>query len=399
MRENGNRLWRGAMGVAPLAILFLGRVAAAEPMEGTPSMGTGASSSEESAAPVCKNSGVTVSFRTGSSEIDKNGQGALAGVATWVQNGDQRTVRLQGYTDKVGNAAANQRLSERRAQAAEDFLLGKGVSADRITVVGHGEETAEAVTGADARVVMVQTCDVPKKMAEAAPPPEAATPPEPATPPEAPAEPVAPPPVAVTPPVAPAPPPAEPMYEPVPAPVAHHAGPPSQLGIEASIGGGATGFIDSAVRNTVNTGGAWDARLTFGTRLPIAIEGAYVGTAQSINALGLTTNANLIGNGVEGDLRLNFTNFKVQPYIFGGAGWTHYQINNSAINTSSVASSDNIGTVPLGAGISIRPSQVFIIDIRGTYRATFDEQMFDRVTNSTNSMQNWNAYGRVGFEF
>jgi len=406
MRKNGNGVWGGVMGVAPLAIVLVGGVAAAEPLGGAglpESPSSAAPSSEETpSAPVCKDSGVTISFPTGSSEIDKNGQGALAGVATWVQNGDQRTVRLQGYTDKQGNAMANQRLSERRAQSAEDYLLGKGVNADRITVVGHGEETAEDATGADARIVRVQTCDVPKKMAEATPPP----PPEPVTPPEpvAPAEPVAPPPpppVAVTPPVAPAPPPAEPMYEPIPAPapVVHHDVPPSQLGIEASVGGGAVGFIDSSVRNTVNTGGAWDARLTFGTRLPIAVEAAYVGSAQSIDVLGLSTNALLVGNGVEGDLRLNFTSFKVQPYIFGGAGWTRYQINNSAVNTSSVTSSDDVGTVPLGAGISIRPSKVFIIDIRGTYRAVFDDSMFDRITNTNNSMQNWNAAGRIGFEF
>jgi hypothetical protein len=423
MRSNGSRVGGGVVGVAPLAILFLGGVAAAEPLGGASS--SEPSSSEETAsAPVCKDSGVTVSFRTGSSEIDKNGQGALAGVATWVQNGDQRTVRLQGYTDRKGNATANQRLSERRAQAAEDYLLGKGVNADRITVVGHGEETAENLTGADARSVRVQTCDVPKKMAEATPtPPEPATPPEPVAPAEPvapppppvavapqvapgppPAEPVAPPPpppVAVAPQVAPGPPPAEPMYEPLPgpAPAAHRAGPPSQLGIEASLGGGAVGFIDSSVRNTVNTGGTWDVRLTFGTRLPIAIEGAYIGSAQSLDVLGLASNATLVGNGVEGDLRLNFSNYNVQPYIFGGAGWTHYQITNSAVNTSSVTSTDNVGTVPLGAGISIRPSQVFIIDIRGTYRAVFDDTMFDRITNTNNSMQNWSAAGRVGFEF
>ena len=171
------------------------------------------------------------------------------------------------------------------------------------------------------------------------------------------------------------------MYEPVPPPApAHHKDtPPSQLGIEALVGGGAVGFIDTAVRNTVNTGGAWDARMVFGSRLPIAIEGAYVGSAQTIDVLGLTSNSRLIGNGVEGDLRLNFTNYKVQPYIFGGAGWTRYQIsNNNTINTSSVLSSDDVGTVPLGAGISIRPSKVFLIDLRGTYRAVFDDTMFDR---------------------
>ena len=106
-----------------------------------------------------------------------------------------------------------------------------------------------------------------------------------------------------------------------------------------------------------------------------------------------------IGNGVEGDLRLNFTNYMVQPYVFGGAGWTHYQITNSATNTSSVLSADDVGTVPLGAGITIRPAKAFLVDIRGTYRAVFNDTMFDRVTNSNNSMQNWGATGRVGFEF
>jgi len=390
MRNRINTVWRGVITAAPLSVLILGGLANAEPMEG-------ASSGEASAVPVCKDSGVTVNFGKGSSEIDQNGKGALSGVATWVQNGDQRTVHLEGFTSKTGGATANQRLSERRAQAAEDFLVGKGVPSDRISVVGHGEDTAP-ISNADARVVKVKTCDVPKKMAEAPPPPEPLAPPEPVAPPE----PLAPPPstVVIVPPVAPAPPPA-PMYEPMPAPapVAHHDKPPSKIGIEALVGGGAVGFIDSAVRNTVNTGGSWDARLTFGSRLPIAIEGAYVGSAQNIDALGLSTNNHLIGNGVEGDLRLNFTTYKVQPYIFGGAGWTHYQITNSATNTSSVLSSDDVGTIPLGAGISIRPGKAFLIDVRGTYRAVFNDTMFDRVTNSNNSMQNWGALGRLGFEF
>jgi peptidoglycan-associated lipoprotein len=399
MRENGNRVWRGVMAVAPLTVLILGGVAAAEPTEGTSS--DSSSAADSSAAPVCKDSGVTVNFKSGSTDIDRNGQGALSGVATWVQNGDQRTVRLEGFADKRGNAETNQRLSEKRAQAAEEFLMSKGVSADKITVAGHGEETT-ASDLSDARVVNVKTCDVPKKpVAEVAPVPP---PPEPeAVPP--PPEPVVPaepaPPVAVTPPPAPVAPPPAPMYEPAPAPmpVVHHDVPPSVMGIEASVGGGAVGFIDSAVRNNVNTGGAWDARLTFGSRLPVAIEGAYIGSTQSIDALGLSTNSRLMGNGVEGDLRLNFTNYKVQPYIFGGAGWTRYQIYNTNVNTSDISTRDDVGTVPLGAGLAIRPAQVFLIDIRGTYRAVFNDTMFDRVTNTSNSMQNWNVAGRIGFEF
>ena len=118
---------------------------------------------------MCKNAGVTVTFVPGSNEIDTNGRGALAGVATWLQNGDQRTVRLEGYTDKAGGATANQKLSERRAQAAKDFLLSRGIEPDRIMVFGHGEQ--DMLTGAEARVVVVTACDVPPELAAETPPP------------------------------------------------------------------------------------------------------------------------------------------------------------------------------------------------------------------------------------
>jgi len=75
---------------------------------------------EPAATPQCKNAGVTVSFASGSTEIDTNGRGALAGVATWLQNGDRRMVRLEGFADRNGGATGNQRLSERRAMAVKE---------------------------------------------------------------------------------------------------------------------------------------------------------------------------------------------------------------------------------------------------------------------------------------
>ncbi|TKJ43081.1 hypothetical protein CEE36_04860 [candidate division TA06 bacterium B3_TA06] len=48
-------------------------------------------------------------------------------------------VQLRGYTDSVGDAASNQRLSLRRAQSVRDFLISNGISPDRIGVVGYGE--------------------------------------------------------------------------------------------------------------------------------------------------------------------------------------------------------------------------------------------------------------------
>lgn len=44
-----------------------------------------------------------------------------------------------GHTDSVGPDAYNQKLSERRAQAVKDYMVSKGVAADRIQIKGEGE--------------------------------------------------------------------------------------------------------------------------------------------------------------------------------------------------------------------------------------------------------------------
>jgi hypothetical protein len=401
-RETG-RVGRGRRWLGPLAALiafaWAGVAAGAEPGSGEPA-GT----------PVCKDAGVKVTFERGSADLDTNGRGALAGVATWLQNGAQRTVRLEGYADKSGGAVGNQRLSERRAQTAKEYLVGRGIEPERIMIFGHGEQEAPKLTGLAGRIVLVTVCDVPK--VEAAGP----APPEPETPAAEPAPKAAPPPPpsAATPapaqphkaailPMQPPLPPSPPVAPTLPPPPPPKVGPPdvplTVLGVEATVGGGAIGFIDQNSRNVTGTGASWDARVLFGSRLPIAVETAYVGSLQSIDALGLSTDAMLVGNGIEGTLRINLIRSRIQPYLFGGAGWTHYQVTNTTTNTSSVRANDDIGTVPMGAGITARVFSNLIIDVRGTYRATFSDDMLRATATNNNSMQSWNVGGRVGFEF
>jgi outer membrane protein OmpA-like peptidoglycan-associated protein len=50
-----------------------------------------------------------------------------------------RPVSVEGHTDSVGSEAANQRLSERRAEVVATGLKDHGVSAQRITSKGFGE--------------------------------------------------------------------------------------------------------------------------------------------------------------------------------------------------------------------------------------------------------------------
>ena len=50
-------------------------------------------------------------------------------------------VKIEGHTDNAGNDDANMTLSTNRAEAVKTYLVGKGISEDRITTEGFGETT------------------------------------------------------------------------------------------------------------------------------------------------------------------------------------------------------------------------------------------------------------------
>lgn len=60
----------------------------------------------------------------------------LAGIQ---DRSDVEGVRVEGHTDSVGSDAYNQRLSENRAGAVRQYMVGKGYPSDKITAVGMGE--------------------------------------------------------------------------------------------------------------------------------------------------------------------------------------------------------------------------------------------------------------------
>jgi OOP family OmpA-OmpF porin len=48
-------------------------------------------------------------------------------------------VLVTGYTDRIGTTAYNQRLSQRRADAVKDYLVGQGIEANRVETAAKGE--------------------------------------------------------------------------------------------------------------------------------------------------------------------------------------------------------------------------------------------------------------------
>jgi outer membrane protein OmpA-like peptidoglycan-associated protein len=49
-------------------------------------------------------------------------------------------IQLESHTDTRGDAKYNRELSQRRAQTCVDYLISKGVVADRLVAKGRGED-------------------------------------------------------------------------------------------------------------------------------------------------------------------------------------------------------------------------------------------------------------------
>ncbi len=81
-----------------------------------------------------------VNFATGSAELTPTSSVTLDKVAESLNAWPDVTIEVGGHTDSSGNDAANKKLSQDRADAVRQYLIGKGVAGTRITAVGYGEE-------------------------------------------------------------------------------------------------------------------------------------------------------------------------------------------------------------------------------------------------------------------
>ena len=83
--------------------------------------------------------GRSISFETGSAAITKAGQTVLKSLLKpLVAAGTERVV-VGGYTDNVGDAKANLRLSKARAHSVVVWLEKHGVAKSRLIAKGYGE--------------------------------------------------------------------------------------------------------------------------------------------------------------------------------------------------------------------------------------------------------------------
>ena len=78
-------------------------------------------------------------FDFGSSSLRPETQESLRKMANTLKDEKKTELLVEGHTDNVGSETFNRDLSNKRAQAVANFLIGEGVSTSRFKVIGQGE--------------------------------------------------------------------------------------------------------------------------------------------------------------------------------------------------------------------------------------------------------------------
>ena len=88
-----------------------------------------------------------IQFDTGKAAILPASEPVLGEVQKLLENRPDLRIRIEGHTDNVGQRAANQALSERRAQAVMGWLIANGIDAGRLSAKGFADTQPVADNG------------------------------------------------------------------------------------------------------------------------------------------------------------------------------------------------------------------------------------------------------------
>lgn len=90
-----------------------------------------------------------VLFEFNRAEVKPAAQGSLRKLADFLQQYPNRRILIEGHTDNIGSASANELLSRRRAEAVDAALVGMGVAGQRVDVAGYGKDFPVADNSTD----------------------------------------------------------------------------------------------------------------------------------------------------------------------------------------------------------------------------------------------------------
>jgi len=77
-------------------------------------------------------------FETGKAELQEGSYAVLDELVAYLVRKEDERIEIQGHTDNVGTAKANQVLSESRANTVRAYVIMKGIDPFRVTAKGYG---------------------------------------------------------------------------------------------------------------------------------------------------------------------------------------------------------------------------------------------------------------------
>lgn len=80
-----------------------------------------------------------LNFGTGSAVLSEDSDEQLDNIASMMKAYPKASIKIGGYTDNTGNADANKKLSQDRANAVRQELIDRGIAANRLEAEGYGD--------------------------------------------------------------------------------------------------------------------------------------------------------------------------------------------------------------------------------------------------------------------
>ncbi|PSC06954.1 peptidoglycan-associated lipoprotein Pal [Alsobacter soli] len=107
--------------------------------------GAGGAATPGSAQDFIVNVGDRVFFETDSTDLTPTATATLDKQAQWLGQYPRYAITIEGHADERGTREYNFALGARRAQAARDYLVSRGVNASRLKTISYGKERPVAV--------------------------------------------------------------------------------------------------------------------------------------------------------------------------------------------------------------------------------------------------------------
>jgi peptidoglycan-associated lipoprotein len=91
------------------------------------------------------NVGDRVFFDTDSTDLSQQARATLDKQAQWLGHYERYAFTIEGHADERGTREYNIALGARRAQTVRDYLISRGVPAQRMRTISYGKERPVAV--------------------------------------------------------------------------------------------------------------------------------------------------------------------------------------------------------------------------------------------------------------